>query len=371
MTAASVRIYTQALALMAEVDDYESLIFTQGWYRPGDFAITIPRARTNAAEFIKGRIVEIDRNEQKVGIITSVKTEISEDGTRMLTASGVELLGIFEWRLVYPPSGYARWEHQGDVETILKRLVKEQVGADAPVIRQFSALTVAVDLERDPWVLVSARYSLLSEELEEAALSTGCGPFLSLDSGSIIFDIRFGVDRTATQSVNGRAIFSLDHDTIKSGMVMHSDTQFRNFALVGGQGEGASRALEEVYDGTEPSGFTRREMFVDARDLADPLDLPGRGTSKLAEMAAEDYLEVEILNYSSLTLGTDYNLGDIVTVEIEDEMLDARISEISESWDAEGYALTATFGQPMPTISSTARKNNTEVARTLSATEIA
>jgi len=372
MTNMPVRIFDTALTLQAEVDNYKSLYFTRAWYGVGDFNITMDIGLLHSDELVRGRIVMIGNDPYKCGIITEVQKTIDERGERVVSASGFELRRIFSWRRVVPPTGYARWEHTGPVETILKNLVYAQAGAGATIARRIPLLTMAADLGRGASYLISARYSGLDEEVEQAAWATNIGPRIYLDLANelIVFDIGIGVDRTAGQSINGRAIFSTDFDTLKTATVTESDIEYRNYALVGGQGVGAARTIVPVYSGTEPTGWARREMWVDARDISVTADLTKRGNSKLAENAFEDYLEADILSYSSIVYQTDYDIGDLCTVSALGETVDARISEAQESWDESGYSLRLTFGKPYPEAQKIAAKNDEDLGAAMTATEL-
>ena len=58
-------------------------------------------------------------------------------------------------------------------------------------------------------------------------------------------------------------------------------SEYKNCAIVAGQGEGANREIVIVNDNL--SGQDRKELFVDARDIEDGTNLADRGKSKLAE----------------------------------------------------------------------------------------
>lgn len=366
-----IRVFDENLALLGEIDDFESLSFTRGWYAPGDFSIAIERRKQNSKLLRVGRFVQIDRSPIKSGFISSITARISEDGKESILVTGHQLTRLLSRRIVFPPTGYARWEHQGKAEKILKDLVVSQIGAGAPAERQFPQFSVAPNQNRGGTYLLSARYSNLLDEISEAAYATGVSAGINLVNGSFVFDVSIGVDRTASQSVNGRAIFSFNLGTIKGGEIRHSDIGLRNYALVGGQGVGVARALVAVCAGSaEPSGLDRREVFIDARDVVEPTLLPGRGAAKLAAALREDFYDVSLLGHSSLCYGIDYELGDIVTIHDADEAVDQRITEITETWDETGYSIDATFGVPMPTARVIAEKNSYETAAILSATEV-
>lgn len=371
MTRTPVRIFDTALTLIAELDNYESLYFTRAWYGIGDFRLQMSLDVLHADALVRGYIICVGNDPYKTGIITEIIKSIDENGAKTVTASGYELRHLFTWRRVVPAAGQARWEHTGTVETILKNLVYAQAGAGAVAVRRIPLLTMATDLGRGMSYLVSARYSALSEEVEQAAWATNIGPRIYADFASklFMFDVAIGIDRTSEQVINGRAIFSTEWDTLDTADLTESDIEYRNYALVGGQGVGAARTIIPVYSGGEPTGWARREMWVDARDLSASGDLTARGLSKLGEKSFEDYIEATILPYSALVYQTDYDIGDLCTISALGKTVDARISEAQESWDESGYELSLTFGKPYPEAQRIAAKNDDEMAATMTATE--
>jgi hypothetical protein len=184
-------------------------------------------------------------------------------------------------------------------------------------------------------------------------MATEVGYFIYIDeaSGDFVFDISLGTDRTATQTTNPRAIFSDDYDTIKGAKFVTSDNQYRNYAYVAGQGVGTGRTVREVYSTTaEPTGFDRKEIFVDARDLTATADLDARGGQKLGEYNIQTTVDGMPLTYSPLVYRTDYDLGDLVTVDVYDSPYDARITSVKESWAPLSYNIDIVFDKEPATL---------------------
>lgn len=368
-----VRIFDSGLNLLAEIDDYESLYYSRSWYGIGDWQMTINYHKQYASLLERGQIILPGTRMDSVGIIVSIQYAVGGDGkgSETITVSGRELKQLFKWRISYPGAGDARYEHQGKAETIIKNFVKAQCGATAAAARQYPLLTIATDQARGPTYLISARYSVVADELKDAANASHVSPTMTIDTTNkvYVFDVAEGVDRTAGQAVNARVIFSPSFDTLASAEIMHSDAEYRSIMVVGGQGVGAAREIYEYYPGTEPAGLDRREAWIDARDLADPADLPTRGAAKSTEYAQEDYIEGVVLTYSSLQYRTEWNLGDIVTVSAFSESTDARISAVRESWSSGEYGIEITFGKPFPTITDKVARVNSETSATLNANE--
>lgn len=255
-------------------------------------------------------------------------------------------------------------------ETVIKQLVYDQAGAGADVARQFPNLSIATDQARGVPYVLSARYSVLWNEMQDFVYATNISPDISLDlvNKLLVFDVREGIDRIATQSTNGRAIFSPNFDTLKNATIVHTDINYRNLLIVGGKGAGVNRYVIKYYEGTEPTGFDRRETFVDAREIED-FALPTRAKNEVENFINEHNFDMEGLQYSGLQYRTDYDLGDICTISALNESTDVRISEVTESWEHGDYTLAHTFGKPYPTLTSQTASSQSETDDSLSATE--
>lgn len=255
-------------------------------------------------------------------------------------------------------------------ETVVKQLVNDQAAAGAGASRLFPNLLIATDQARGVPYVLSARYSVLSAEMKDFAYKTNLCPDIRLDlvNKDLIFDVYAGLDRVASQSVNGRAIFSADFNTIRRGEVTHSDINYRNLMIVGGKGAGSQRYIYKYYGTTEPTGFDRRELFVDAREIED-FAIPSRAKNELEKYINEHTIDIEGLEYSGLQYRTDYDVGDICTIVVYDDSLDVRLAGVTESWEAGNYEMSHIFGKPYPTVTSKMAQSQSETRDNLSATE--
>jgi len=255
-------------------------------------------------------------------------------------------------------------------ETVIKQLVYDQAGIGAGASRLFPNLLVATDQARGVPYVLSARYSVLSAELKDFAYKTNICPDIRLNlvTKTLVFDVYQGLDRVASQSVNGRAIFSADFDNLRRGEVTHSDINYRNLMIVGGKGAGSKRYIYKYYGTTEPTGFSRRELFVDAREIED-FAIKSRAKNELEKYINEHTIDIEGLEYSGLQYRTDYDVGDICTIAVYDDSLDVRLAGVTEAWSHGNYEMSHIFGKPYPTLTSKVAQSQSETEDSLSATE--
>ena len=98
--------------------------------------------------------------------------------------------------------------------------------------------------------------------------------------------------------------------------------------------------------------------MVDAKDVSSDgmttaqyqAALVQRGIEKLAEYGITECLEATTLPFVNFAYKTDYDLGDIVTVEKQmwGIKMDKRITEIQEIYENGGFSIVPTFGDPLP-----------------------
>jgi len=162
---------------------------------------------------------------------------------------------------------------------------------------------------------------------------------------------------------NSSAVFSKEYENLTEQTYIESVDDYANTALIGGEGEGSARQFVTIAQG---SGEHRREVFVDARDLQSA-DFPGnytetltfRGQSRLAELAPRYSFDAGVNPHGNLRYKQDFDLGNMVKVIAKPwgVSMTARISEIEETYDAEGFSLFITFGKSELTLAQKMRSD--------------
>lgn len=335
--------------LRAQIDDYESLTWVRRWHKPGSFELHINAKKNNVSELQKGRVV---LHGTKAAFILHKEISISESGEEVVTVSGASVSSMLGRRITIPPEGKAYDRINSQIETIMKSYVNTNCINPVDIKRVLPGLTLAPDLGRGAKMVHQSRLKLLDEELEKLSIVSGLGWKVSLDleNERWVFDVYEGRDLTEGQEINPPVIFSVGFDSIKAQTFIDSELGHKNLAYVGGQGQGAERAIVKV--GQELTGLERLETFIDARDIEDALDLPDRGAQKLAEMGKVLTFENEVLTNGPFVYGADWDLGDIVTATNKGwgVTLNERITEVTEVYEPGGFRLAATFGSMIPTL---------------------
>ena len=150
-----------------------------------------------------------------------------------------------------------------------------------------------------------------------------------------------------------QAVFSKEYENVIDQVYTQSLLSYANTALIGGEGEGSERVFADI---TSETGEDRYELFIDAKDLreedfgADYTEaLLFRGEAKLSERDMIRAFDASANPYGNLIYKRDYDLGSVVKVLSPRWNLDmtARITEVEESYDAEGRNLRVVFGKQM------------------------
>ena len=163
---------------------------------------------------------------------------------------------------------------------------------------------------------------------------------LELPNKRMVFKVYKGTDRTINQTEVAPCLFSYIFENMLESEYNLNTQDSRNVALVAGEGEGIERTYTTV---GEVSGKSRKEIFVDARDLQ---VLKQRGSEKLAECRRVESFDGTINTQGNIRYGVDYFLGDKVTV-FDSQLgiqLDAIITEAEHSYSSKGESLNLTFG---------------------------
>ena len=212
-------------------------------------------------------------------------------------------------------------------------------------------IVVAENLNRGITTVYQSRYKNLADELEKLSLASNLGwdIALDLDNKRFIFDVVEGRDVTVNQDILPPAIFAIEYDNIAEQKLTDSKLDYRNTAIVAGQGEGVDRAITIVGDS---QGLDSFETFIDARDIENDNDLPSRGEQKLSETQEVLTFDSQVLTDKNLVYEEDFKLGDIVTIQNNKWNIttDRRITEITEIYESTGFRLDIAFGKGLPTI---------------------
>ncbi len=345
-------IFNSDIEFQGILEGYFSLIWTRRYSKAGKFELHCGLTPDSISLLKRGNIVA--KNNGEAGYIKHRHLEQDKESKETITVKGDFLAGYLGRRIVWGTENLYM-----TAEMTIRELIDKHAINPTDSDRAIPLLELGEAKGIPGTIRTQTSYRNLLDCISQIATGNGLGFKTSLDINNqkIVFDIYEGKDRTAGQSDNPPAIFSREFENILEQEFIDSLDNYRNIALVAGEGEGEERELVTVGEG---EGLGRFEEFVDARDLqqeemSDPEYqevLETRGQDKIAEKQELQTFESKINPDSNLIYKTDFDLGDKVTCTSRKWgiTIDTRITEIEEIYEQSGFELNITFGNNIPTL---------------------
>ena len=336
------------------IDTFNSLIWTDRYDEYGDFEI-YTSVTDQALSLLQMDYYLQSRSSEHVMIIEEVLIDTDSENGNSVTITGRSLESLLSRRIVW-----AQTLLDGSVQDCIKRLLDENVISPKDANRKIPNFVFEASTDKavtEPKITAQFTGDNLYDVIAEICRLTGIGFKVTLnDKKQFVFKLYAGADRTYAQTENPYVIFSPKFENIANSNYLESKKEYKNVALVAGEGEGAERKTTSVGEG---NGLERRELFVDARDISTTTEdnvtlsdeeykkqLAKRGNEKLAECSSAQSFEGQVEMTKMFEYGKDFFIGDIVQITNEYGMESrARISEIVTAIDTQG---TVTY----PTLST-------------------
>lgn len=328
------------------IDTFTSLMWCKRYADVGALDLEIEASKENLNIFRKGFYI-VREDDDTIYRIESAEIETDNEGNDKLIVGGLDCKCILSQRITWSQI----FMNNSDVQAFIKQMLNYNFIAPSDTRRRIN-LRFEDNTGLNGIGVATTRqstYDNIGEKTIELCKSfdLGCKVYFNYETQKFVFKLIKGVDRSINQRVNPQIVFSPDNDNLFTSKYSFNMSESKNVALVGGEGEGLERKLRQVGNA---SGLERREVFIDASsakdegDLVDYYDaLINEGKSKLAEMAATTTFEGEI-DTTRYKYKIDYDLGDVVTVKNKyGVIINARIVEIIETWDNEGYTIEPVF----------------------------
>lgn len=306
--------------------------------------------------------------------VQATQHKTAEDPTGHWEIVGTDDSVLLGERIAYPTPTSADLEEQtsaydvrsGSAETIAKAYVNANMGAGAPAVRQVSGLTIGTDLGRGSTLLVNARFDKLGELLYGILTPSNLGFDILQNGSGLVFDVFQPQDRSA--------YIRMDVDNLRLAKSEYTYTSpGATRVIVAGQGEGSARTLIErsstASTAAETSWGRRIEVFKDARNTNDTTELNKAGDEILSTQGftVEGIKVTPSDDLSSMRFGTEWGLGDKVTVVAGNIEVAKVVTEVGIIVTNDGVNIGATVGDPdtadNETTSSMISASNSQEAR--------
>ena len=365
-------VYGPELELLGIMETYSSLLVSDWAFQSGDFTLTAPLRAETKALLVPENIVWFYG--ETAGIIESYTTSANADGVQ-ITVRGSLLSGILRRRILW-----GLYDLYDDPAKIMRDVVTDcAVSPTRGDVEQRKIPNLIIDnpgQEDAKKVRKQSTGDNLSDFLSELGQSQNVAYGIRFDPTvpSMAFWSRHGVNRSIDQELVDPVFYSTELDDVLSSEYSYDSSEYTNVALVAGEGEGTARKVATVTKPNESviSGISRREMYVDARDLQsesnaeEPMPeeeylevLTTRGTEKLSDSQLVQSFSATVRSLNpTYEFEKDFFLGDTITVKDErvGVMANAVVEGVERSFSRDGEDMVLTFGYSAPTLGEKLRK---------------
>lgn len=340
-----INVFDNNLNKIAIVDVYTSLMWCKRYYDVGALDLQIEATTENLSLFKKDYF--ISRNDDDTFFqIKAIELDTASDHDNHLIIGAVDCKSILNQRLIWDFVSFS-----GTVENYIRKLINDNIISPTVSNRKIDNFMLKNVKGFTETIKQQSSFDNLGEKIIDVCKSYYFGCKVTFENGIFYFDLFKGVDRSQNQTENNPIVFSPEYDNLASSKYNFDSTKYKNVALIGGEGEGKDR--KTTYVGNS-SGLNRYEIFVDCSSDSTNTEetitdeeyftqLKSKGTNELAKQATTTSFEGQIIT-DSYKYKVDYDLGDIVTLKNEYGIsVNARIVEIVETWDSDGYTLEPKF----------------------------
>ncbi|MCS5499798.1 siphovirus ReqiPepy6 Gp37-like family protein [Lysinibacillus sp. A4] len=348
--------------LLGEISEYKELQIERNYDKVSQLILRISSS-PEAIELLKHDNILTTQDDAKYGYIIE-HFDYKDEAETEIEIHAYSLNFMLSWRVIERQQKFS-----GNVEDLIKYFVKNNA------INPSNPNKVIPNLRLAPnsGISINDESTKTGGELLEHCFEVCNKHEMSMDILLNHQDKKFdfvtwqGVDRSTQQMINPHVIFSKEFDNIINQKYVHNRVDYKTTAIVAGEGEGTARKYKVTND--QFSGFNRREVFVDARDLQSTYTndngdeitmstaeynaaLIKRGDEKLSEYEIIETFESEVDMNSQFVYGIDYYLGDRVSIRNDDiqRVMHPRVISSTFISKKEGIIFSINFGSNIPTL---------------------
>lgn len=379
------RVFDTTIEPLGAIDELASLLWHTKYFDVGTFSLLAPITDNNSKLLVEGNIIVKHDGKQEVtdaagGVwrraaqITYIHITKDENGLEQIEAQGYMLSRWLAKRCIYPQI-VATASNQWLINTI----VTNNCGSGASAKRKFQQFIMlaqetiggtAVEYTNEVYANVGTEVKARAQ-----AGKLGYDVLINERTKQYGFYLYKGKDLTATNNEgNTPCIFSRDFDNVNEQEYTASIENGGNFIYVQGAADDDGNQPVTTVDGEGATGLELEEVFCDATDIARkyqngeteitiPLEtyllmLKTRGNAELENYGKTINFVSTINTNSNLKFKTDFDLGDRITCKETKWgiQIDARITEVTETYQNGTEQIEATFGDSLPTLVEQIRK---------------
>ena len=379
------RVFDETVEPLGLIDEMASLLWHVKYFDVGTFNLLAPITDNNKRLLTEGNIIVKHDGKREVtdtagGIwrraaqITYVHITKDENGLEQIEAQGYMLSQWLNKRCISPQIVTTATN-----QSIINTMVKNNCGSSASTKRRFQRFIMLAqeNIAGSTVEYANEVYAKLGQEVKARAQAGKLGYDILINERSrqYGFYLYKGKDLTAKNSEgNTPCIFSRDFDNVNEQEYTASIENCGNFIYIQGAADDSGSQPVTTVDGEGASGLELTEVFCDATDIArkyqsgeTEVTIPLNTYLQMLKTRAAAELENygKIINFvstintnSNLKFKQDFDLGDRITCKETKWgiQIDARITEVTETYQKGAEEIEATFGDSLPTLVDQIRK---------------
>lgn len=360
-------IYSPNMEMLGVIEEITSLLWTRKYWEPGEFKLLVPFNDTHNKLLQEDNII-FKHGDTEAAEIKYVSISKNLEGFEVIEVQGKFLTQWIGKRVI----GTQLVNVSATAQNLVRRIVDENC-VTTSAARKIPRLSMANDpvIESSKILYTSEVYVNALDAVVDIAQGSKIGFRINSDrsTGFHTFSTYKGMDCTEKNSAgNPPCIFSQDYDNVLEQEYSRSTEKYKNTAYVTGEVRD-DESYETVIVNAENTGLARNELHISGGDIKQTYKdednneiimtdaeyrraLKDRGDEKLEQYPISRSFASEINVGANLVYRKDFDLGDRVTCFNKqwNVRIDARITEITESYDVKGAGLEITFGESIPSI---------------------
>ena len=334
---------------LGQVTEASSKIWHKKYYEPGDFEVYLPATKENIELLAVNNFIVRD-DDDAIGIIENHEIVYdNNDEVDMLIVTGKFSESIYERRIIW-----AQTQIKTSVELGLRSLITTNVISPNDEYRKIDLISLGNYKGYTEELKAQYTGDNLATVIKDVCKSNGIGYRNILSNNKLNFELYKGIDRSYNQNVNPYVVFSDTYNNLLSSNYIKNTSNYKNAALVAGEGEGTARKVQAV--GSNVTGLNRREIYVDSRNVSSNneeistseyyLQLQNIGKETLSEFMITEVFTGDIEITDRYEYKKDVDIGDICTIENSKWGIysNSRIIGVLETDDENGESIIFEFG---------------------------
>jgi ReqiPepy6 Gp37-like protein len=367
---AAIQIFDFDLNWKGMLDGVVSLTHKTSWHEIVNSELTVDVWAAGAQELQIGRVLVVNNQTDKALIIEDITRNLNEP-TMKITC--IPLKGLLNWRICHPTDTLTfTARKQSEIMMIIpfNNLVQQTRDNDrkfwssagaAGGKNMFGVTGLKVYGETIDFLVdwktgyIGDAVVSISKMYAAGGHPIGWNIYINSSWTQFVMDTYQATNRSINQTTYSPVVFSEEFGNIKNATYNKNNKDWRNVAYML-YTDTANAAQTLAVGNTKQGatiGFNRKEIIIDSSKNTTP-QVGAEANSELNKRLMVESFTAEIINNTATmsTYGTDWNLGDIVTIQSKDLQVsvDAQITEITETYAQGEYTLEATFNEGQPNL---------------------